>query len=127
MKWCDDDRDNARKIAALLGCIDIRELRDMTVKDCNETINQLKMDIRNVTDQKKKVFLFVYAAGHGIAGVYQEMVLNATSGNKYALERNLRDICNWAGNLAHVFCAFDMCKSEPSQYPGLTYKTKKQA
>lgn len=68
----------------------------------------------------------MYAAGHGIAGIYQEMILNGTSANKFALERNLRDICLWAGKRAHVFAVFDMCKSDPLQYPGLTFTGNKE-
>ena len=74
-----------------------------------------------IEEQNKRVFFFVYAAGHGIAHHYQEMILNNISGNKIALERNLRELCKFAGINCHVFAVFDMCKSIPEQYPGLTY------
>ena len=74
-----------------------------------------------VQNQNKRVFFFVYSAGHGIAHHYQEMIINNSSGNKIALERELREISKLAGTQCHVFAVFDMCKSMPEQYPGLTY------
>ena len=49
------------------------------------------------------------------------MIINATSGNRIALERELREISKVAGTDCHVFSVFDMCKSIPELYPGLTY------
>ena len=106
----------------MFGCTDIREIRDMQGADIYEAIQSLKVEIAQHTDAGNRVFFFVYAAGHGIAYVYQELILNTTSGNKYPLERELRDICVQAGQLCHVFAVFDMCKILPTNYPGLTYK-----
>ena len=72
-------------------------------------------------EESKRVFLFVYAGGHGIAHHYQEMIINNTSGNRIPLERELREITKQGGINCHVFAVFDMCKSLPEQYPGLTY------
>ena len=49
------------------------------------------------------------------------MIINHTSGNKIPLERDLRELCKQGGIDCHVFAVFDMCKSLPEQYPGLTY------
>ena len=79
----------------------------------------------HTVEEKKRVFLFVYAGGHGIAHHYQEMIINSTSGNRIPLERELREITNFGGTDCHVFAAFDMCKSIPELYPGLTYTEAK--
>jgi hypothetical protein len=52
-------------------------------------VNVLK-PLKALAKAKQKTFLYVYAAGHGIADSVQFMVANATSGNVYPLEDNLR-------------------------------------
>ena len=52
------------------------------------------------------------------------MILNAVSGNRYPLERELRDVCIQGGKNTSLFAVLDMCKGDPIEYPGLTYRVR---
>ena len=81
-------------------------------------------EFKELADEGKHTFLFVYGAGHGLFDKTQLLVLNsATSGNLYAIE----DICrSFAGNITKHFCTvfavYDMCRESANLYPNLSKK-----
>ena len=76
--------------------------------------------------QGKRTFLFVYAAGHGVADQQQYMVFNGTSGNLYNIEQNFRDVCDRSENMCTVFAVYDMCKDIKERYKDLTLRVIKR-
>ena len=108
-----------------IGQQDITVIHDLPILEMtNKMLNAMK-PIRELAKNKKKSFLFVYAAGHGIADSVQFMLTNATSGNIYPLEDNLRGWCGQLDNYCTIFVVYDMCKSESSGYQKLTKKAVK--
>ena len=53
------------------------------------------------------------------------MVANATSGNVFPIEDNLRGYCGMLDNYCTIFAVYDMCKSERAGYQKLTMKAEK--
>ena len=45
----------------------IIEIEDMTVPEINKVVNSIKKEFKKLSKEKKKTFLFVYVAGHGVA------------------------------------------------------------
>ena len=107
---------------------DITYIEDMSLEEMNKTINSVIKELQGYSKQKKRSFLQVYAAGHGVDDGHQSFVINATSGNLYPIEKNLRDFCTTVlKDYCTIYATYDMCKSEKSQFKDLTMKTEKLA
>ena len=99
---------------------DIIYIENRTKDDYMNIITKLKQEFKALGKAKKHTFLFVYAAGHGVAEQVQLMVTNAISGNLLTLEVNLRRICKASENYCTVVAIYDMCRDNTSGYKELT-------
>ena len=88
------DAVHARQIARGFGVKqrDIKVLTNATVKELNETFTAYGKSFKSLAKVDKRAFLMVYCACHGVADQQQWMVLNATSGNVYNIEGQLKTL-----------------------------------
>ena len=98
----------------------------MSQAEMMKVINKVIKSLEVFSKAKKRTFLFVYVAGHGIADAYQWFVTNAPTGNQYPLEANLRGYVRMLGNYCTIFATYDMCRSEKELYKDLTTKAVKK-
>ena len=121
------DAKHARQIALGLGILakDIHDLENQTLAQINKLWNRIMREFKKLHKEKKKTFLFVYAAGHGVADQQQYFLLNETSGNIFPIEQRCKDVCLLTKNDCTVFAVFDMCKDVKGNYEQLTARAIK--
>ena len=95
---------------------DITFIEDMPITAIHKVFNNVKREFIELSKKNRRTFLFVYAAGHGIADQEQLMVLNGTSGNLFNQTAMSRDVCRVTKNMCTVFTVNDMCKDIRERY-----------
>ena len=113
-----NDKVNATEIARGFNIpdSDIIYIEDMPREDMEKVFEKVCRELNIYSKARQRTFLLVYAAGHGIADSVQFMVTNATSGNVFPIEDNLRSYCKGLKNYCTIFAIYDMCKSEKQGY-----------
>ena len=74
----------------------------------------------SATMEGKRVFLFVYCAGHGVADQQQYFVCNSEKHNLLAIEQKLRGICKGSYGQINVVAVYDICRSDLTKFKGLS-------
>ena len=64
------------------------------------------------------MFVYAYAAGHGVGGVRQYLMLNELSIDKalFGIEEELRMISSKGKGKCFVIAVYDMCRVDASQF-----------
>ena len=79
---------------------------------------RLKMRIREHAKKEESVFVYAYAAGHGLGGVRQFLLLNESSIDLALIdiEEELRKISDAGKRKCFVLALFDMGRLDASKY-----------
>ena len=72
------------------------------------------------------MFVYAYAAGHGLGGVRQYILLNESSIDLalFDIEEELRTVSSAGKGKCFVLAVFDMCRIDASKYKVLSDKRK---
>ena len=130
LKWTKNDLINSRPTVEMFGIPreNVTELIDCTNGEVQKAHKGLKERIREHAEKEEYVFVYVYAAGHGLGGVRQYLLLNEPSIDLalFDIEEDLRSISTAGKGKCFVLAVFDMCRIDASKYKVLSDERKDQ-
>lgn len=117
----EQDKENAIAAARRMGIPDeeIHCFTGVRAKELDQHWRRLLRRMMEYCLEGKRMFMFLYCAGHGVADQQQYFVLNDAEHNLVAVEAKLRAMCKGSEGNFSVFAVYDICRSELSKFAGL--------